>query len=85
MLKVKSLMVFGDTVTRNGVKEKDLANKVDRAINDILAGLEGELVDVKINTQIVGASAGDNAFVTLIYRAEEQAQRHPVEEKKKSK
>lgn len=72
MLQTKSFIVQGSTVTKNGVKVKDLGEKVDAAVNSFLAGLEGEFVDVKINTEFIGAS-GDYAFVTVLYRSEKKA------------
>lgn len=69
MLQVKSFIVTGSTVTRNGVRERDLAINVDGKVNDFLATLDGELVDIKINTEFIGAS-GDFAFVTVLFKAD---------------
>lgn len=72
MIQVKSFIVKGETTTRNGVKIKDIADNVDREVNKFLENLEGELVDIKLNTEFVGAS-GDYCFVTVLYRAEKAA------------
>lgn len=69
MIQVKSFIVQGNTTTKNGVRIKDLGENVDRELNQFLAGLEGELVNVKINTEFIGAS-GDYAFVTVLYKAD---------------
>jgi len=87
MLKAKSFIVVGNTVTKNGVRVRDLAEQVDVKINEFLGTVaEDALVDVKINTQIVGAS-GDYAFVTLLYKgaAEEEEGDEEGEGKKKKK
>lgn len=68
MKQVKSFIVKGDTVTRNGVQERSIAKNVDVQLNSLLEGLDGTLVDVKITPQFMGAS-GDIAFVTVIYEA----------------
>jgi len=69
MLKVKSFLVVGQTITKNGTRIKDLAESVDKQVNAFLATLDGELVDYKINTELSGPS-GDYAFVTILYKGE---------------
>jgi hypothetical protein len=75
MLQTKSFIVIGNTTTKNGVKVKDLAENVDRDLNSFLEGLSdrgGKLVDVKINTEFIGAS-GDYAFVTVLFEIDKPA------------
>lgn len=80
MLQVKSFIVKGDTVTRNGHQEKSLGLAVDKEVNEFLSNLDGELVDIKIEVSFFGAS-GDYAFVTVLYKGEKKVEK--VEKSKK--
>lgn len=68
MLVSKSFLIVGETIHRNGRPEKNIAEKVDAAINSFLEGLDGTLVDIKPNVQI--GTTQDNAFITIIVEVE---------------
>jgi len=65
MLVSKSFLVTGETIHRNGKPEKNIATKVDEAINSFLSKLDGgKLVDIKPNVQI--GTTQDTAFITVV-------------------
>lgn len=68
MLVSKSFLVNGNTTHRNNGIHKDIAENVDKAINEFLANIEGELVDLKPSVQI-GATQ-DVAFITVIMKVD---------------
>jgi hypothetical protein len=72
MLVSKSFVVTGETVHRNGKKEKDIAANVDAAINDFLAKNPGKLVHLIPNVNI--GPTQDNAFVTIVLDVEKAAE-----------
>ena len=85
MIQTKSFIVEGNTVTLNGKRTKDIAQKVDTQMNDFLRGLKGKLVDVKITPMFQGAS-GDYAFITVLYEpGDAEVKEMEKEEKNKSK
>ena len=63
MLQAKSFIVVGQTVTRNGQDEKDIADKVDAVINGYLSGTDGKVVQI-VNSVQFGMS--DRVFVTIV-------------------
>ncbi len=90
MKKFKSFLVQGNTTTYNGKMKKDIAENVDKEVNQFLSTLDGVLIDVKATPILQGAS-GDYAFVTVLYEKEETVEEKPevaveeVEDKKKPK
>jgi len=88
MLKTKSFIVVGETLTRNGKPEKNIAEKIDKAINEYLAGLgDAKYVDLKTNVQI--GTTNDNGFITIITDGPDKPKavvdsEEPVIRKKKS-
>lgn len=85
MLEAKSFIVTGQTLHKNGAYEKDIATKVDLAINSFLNG--GKYVDLKIDTKITPQVGTDVAFITIIREVEdrkpEPMEDEPVFSKKK--
>jgi len=79
MLVSKSFLIIGNTTHRDGGPHKDIAEKVDAAINAFLSNLDGKLVDLKPNVQIT--SSVDTAFITVIVDVEKKE----VEKKEESK
>jgi methionine aminopeptidase len=68
MLKTKAILVMGNTSYRNGFPVRDLAEKVEGAVESALKGLDAEdIVDIKVNTQFTGVS-GDQAFILILYK-----------------
>lgn len=72
MLKIKSLIVRGETTTRNGVRQSDLPQKMDAAVNEALAHLDGELVSVSVSIPQLGTQ-NDGALVSLLYKSDAAA------------
>ena len=66
MLKSKSFIVEGNTIHRNGIYEKDIAQNVDKAINDFLEKTGGKYVDLKTDVKVNPGVGRDVAFVTII-------------------
>lgn len=64
MLISKSFLITGETIHRNGKPEKNIAQKVDTAINSFLENLDGKLIDIRPNVQI--GTTQDTAFITVI-------------------
>ena len=70
MLRSKAIIVMGDTHYRNGSPVRDLAVKVEKAVEEALKGIkQEEIIDIKINTQFTGVS-GDQAFILILYKDE---------------
>jgi hypothetical protein len=72
MLVSKSFLVTGETIHRNGKPEKNIALRVDEAINSFLSKLDGRLVDLKPNVQI--GTTTDTAFITVIVEVDDSKQ-----------
>lgn len=71
MLKSKAILVLGETKIYNGSPVRDIAEKVSKAVESALAGINPEdVVDIKVNTQFMGVS-GDQAFILILYKANE--------------
>lgn len=66
MLKSKSFIVVGETVHKNGEATKNIAEKVDKAINSFLSSSDGKYVDLKIDTKIEPSVGTDVAFITVV-------------------
>jgi hypothetical protein len=72
--------VIGETKTLNGKRVKDIAEKMDAAINGFLSTVKGKFVDIKPNVQITNGE--DIAFVTVIVDLEEKADKVSGDEEK---
>ena len=81
MSQVKSFVVNGETTTRNGKKEKNIASNVDAVINEFISGVK--VVDIKTCIDFGTAGIGDWALVTILYEGE-PAQPKKVGRPKKS-
>lgn len=66
MLISKSFLVIGSTTTKDGKKHKDIAEKVDAAINSFLSTIDGKYIDLKPNVQLTNGIGEDIAFITVI-------------------
>lgn len=85
MLKSKSFIIVGETHHRNGVSVKNIADKVDEAINSFLSSSNGKYVDLKIDTKVNPGVGTDIAFVTVILDELELERSEAEAPKKKNK
>ena len=79
-LKTKAITVTGETSYQNGLTVRNLGQKVEKAIDAAVAGLNpNDIVDIKINSEFSGVG-GDSAFVLILYKTNE-VKEEKVEEK----
>lgn len=66
MLLSKSFVVEGVTVHRDGKQVKNIAENVDKVINEFLENSGGKYVDLKTDVKVNSGVGQDVAFITII-------------------
>jgi hypothetical protein len=66
----KAFMVVGEKKTLNGISSSDLAEKVEKAIDDFVSTVDPKsIVDVKVSADFTSSSGGQ-AFILVLYKSE---------------
>lgn len=78
MIQVNCFSVTGEVLTRTidkkSVRVRTLADNVQTKLNDVLAKVPGELIDVKISPQESVSAGVDSAFVMVLYKTADESQ-----------